>query len=322
MKLNLYDENLNRIAIIGEQYISCLWSEGYNTVENFLVEVAESDEYKKKIKPGCYVGRSDRKTLMAIKTVQVSGGKIVASGKQATVLLSDVAFVGKIAAGQTIDTAIEEAYNNSNKYPNLVVASDGLEAAYNQEVSNKSFLELCEVMCQSTDTGFKAVVDNKRVSVRLYQPEERPELVFSQKIGNLSVEAVSLSISNLKNYAIVLSGDVRVDVDMVGDDIRREMIVDASYITPEEGESEDAYRERLYAFGVEALLQRQKVLSCAFAPYAKDFGTKYDLGDVLTVYLTEYGITLKSRVARFTQKSQNNKTETTIEVGKITIIKR
>lgn len=322
MKLNLYDESLNRIAIIGEQYISCLWSEGYNTVENFLVEVAENDEYKKKVKPGCYVGRSDRKTLMVIKTVQVSGGKIVASGKQATILLSDVAFVGKIAAGENIDTAIEEAYNNSNKYPNLIVAIDGLGVSYNQEISNKSFLELCEIMCQSTDTGLKAVKDSKSVWVRFYQPEEKRELVFSQKFGNLTVDAVSLSISNFKNYAIVLSGDVRVDVNMVGDDIRREMIVDASYISPEDGESEDTYKKRLYAIGVEALLQRQKVFSCAFAPYAKDFGVKYDLGDVLTVYLTEYGITLKSRVARFTQKSQNNKTETTIEVGKITIIKR
>ena len=69
MNLNLYDADLNRIAIIGEQYISCLWSEGYNTIENFTLELVETDEYKKKVSVDCYVGRSDRNTLMVIKTV-------------------------------------------------------------------------------------------------------------------------------------------------------------------------------------------------------------------------------------------------------------
>ena len=49
MNLNLYDADLNRIAIIGEQYISCLWSEGYNTIENFSLELIATDEYKRKI---------------------------------------------------------------------------------------------------------------------------------------------------------------------------------------------------------------------------------------------------------------------------------
>ena len=60
-------------------------------------------------------------------------------------------------------------------------------------------------------------------------------------------------------------------------------------------------------------------MSCAFQPYSNDFGKKYDFGDVLTVYMTDYGITLKARVSKFTQKSQNNQTTTDIEVGEITI---
>ena len=52
---------------------------------------------------------------------------------------------------------------------------------------------------------------------------------------------------------------------------------------------------------------------------AKNMNAKYDLGDIITVYLKDYNITLKSRISRFTQKSQSNKTETNIEVGEITI---
>ena len=71
--------------------------------------------------------------------------------------------------------------------------------------------------------------------------------------------------------------------------------------------------------GFENFIERTQTFSCAFTPYSSDFGKKYDLGDVLTVYLTDYGITLKARVAKFTQKSQNNRTITEIVVGKITI---
>ena len=39
MRLNLYDKDLNRIAVIGSQYVSCLWSEGYNTTQPFTMEL-------------------------------------------------------------------------------------------------------------------------------------------------------------------------------------------------------------------------------------------------------------------------------------------
>ena len=48
MKLNLYDKDLNRIAIIGEGYKSCLWKEGYASVEPFILELSSNDEYRKK----------------------------------------------------------------------------------------------------------------------------------------------------------------------------------------------------------------------------------------------------------------------------------
>ena len=42
MRLNLYDKDLNRIAVIGSQYVSCLWSEGYNTTQPFTMELRET----------------------------------------------------------------------------------------------------------------------------------------------------------------------------------------------------------------------------------------------------------------------------------------
>ena len=324
MNLSLYDKDLNRVAIIGGLYISCLWSEGYNTIENFTLELVETDEYKKKVAVDCYVGRDDRNTLMIIKTAQFGNGKIVASGKQATRVLGDVSFIGTISSGSNIDTSVINAYNNSDKYRGVEFINTSLGVKYHHQISNKSFSELCETMCQSEDVGFRAKRGVGNVLIEFYQPGEKENLVFSEKFGNLTVNSVSISSENYKNYAIVLGegdGDSRtkVVIDLTNGAERRDLIVDAKDLQSEDGETAESYRERLTARGFENLIERTQTFSCAFTPYSSDFGKKYDLGDVLTVYLTDYGITLKARVAKFTQKSQNNRTITEIVVGKITI---
>ena len=160
--------------------------------------------------------------------------------------------------------------------------------------------------------------------VEFYQPSEKENLVFSEKFGNLIVNSISISSENYKNYAIVFGegegeNRIKVYVDATNGEDRRDLIVDAKDIQKEENETNESYNSRLFARGIERLLENKQTFSCAFTPYSNDFGTKYDLGDILNLYLTDYGIKLQARVVRFTQKSQKNKTTTTIEVGKITI---
>lgn len=324
MNLNLYDQDLNRIAIIGSRFVSCLWAEGYNTVQPFSLELQETDEYRRKVRPDCYVGRDDRKTLMVIKTVQIKDGKITASGAQAQRVLKDVNFIGSISKDSVICQAVKSAYDAGSKYRAVEFSSGTLPDTYGSQISNKSITELCETMCQSADVGFRAVRGDHQILIEFYRPEENPNLVYSEKYGNLIIKSVTLSTANEKNYAVVLGAGeeesrVRVDVDMAGENDRREMIVDARDLQPEEGETDEAYRERLRVRGMEKLLEKQRTWECAFSPIAKDFGTRFDLGDILTIPLPDYGLRLQARVAKFTQKSQNNKTTTTIEVGEITV---
>lgn len=326
MKLNLYDKNLNRISIIGDRFISCMWSEGYNTTQPFTVELQATEEYRRKVKPDLYVGRDDRKTLMAIKTVQAKDGKIIATGKQATRCLDDVPFIGTIEAGEYLAPAVKYAYENSDGFEGVFFADAALDVICAHQISNKSFLELCEKACQDADTGFRAVRSDEGVRVEFYKPDTKPNLIFSQTFGNLAVNSILLSTENLKNHAIVLGAGnginrMRVDVDKSGGQQKRSLIIDARDLIRGENEAEAAYKTRLTARGVEKLLEKQGTWECAFAPLAKDFGIRYDLGDVLTVLLPDYGIRLQARVSRFTQKTQKNKTTTSIEVGTITIMR-
>ena len=324
MNLNLYNEDIQRISIIGTNFVSCLWAEGYNTTEDFTLEVQATKEYKSKLKPDCYVGRDDRKTLMVIKSIEKVGNTIIATGKQATRVLDDVAFVGTLPEGSVIDTSIKSAYNGSSKFYNLEFATTNLGVRYNQQISHKSFLELCTVMCQSADVGLRVIRQNDGLVAEFYKPELNINTKLSENFGNVKVSNIILSTENYRNYAIVLGegeeeNRTRIDVDLTNGEKRRELIVDARDIQREEGETFAQYTARLYARGVESLLQQQKTWECAILPLSKEFGSKYDLGDMVDIVLNGYGIKLQARISRFTQKQQRNQLETIVEIGNITI---
>ena len=139
MKLNLYDTNLNRIAIIGGHFVSCLWEEKYNEIGKFSLELQATDEYKQKVRTDCYVGRDDSKTLMIIKSVVIENGLVKATGFTALRTLEDVAFIGTINANTAVSTALKTAYNGSNQYPNVVIADSSLTEK-NKTVNRKAFV--------------------------------------------------------------------------------------------------------------------------------------------------------------------------------------
>lgn len=324
MKLSLYDTQLNRIAYIGDKFVSCMWSEGYNTMQPFTLELIATEEYKRKVKPDCYVGRSDRKSLMVIKTVQVKNGHIIASGKQAARCLDDVAFVGTIEKDSVITESIKTAYDGSEKFENLECAASDLDVTYGHEISNKSILKLCETMCPDADIGFRVVRSEKQLLLEFYKPEADPNNILSERFGNLKLDSIILSTEKKKNYAIVLGegeGEdrFRVDVDLSNGEQKRSVFVDARSVRRKDGESDAKYSARLAAEGYEKLLDLKGTWEAALMPLGQDFGKRYDLGDVLTVKLPDYGLKLQTRVSRFTQICQNNQTTTTVEVGTITI---
>ena len=324
MNLNLYNDNLERISIIGNNFISCFWAEGYNTTEDFALEVQATKDYKANLKPDCYVGRDDRKTLMVIKSVETVDKRIIVTGKQATRILDDVAFVGTLPEGSVIDTSVKNAYNVSSKFHKLEFATTNLGIQYNQQISHKSFLELCTIMCQSEDVGLRVVRQDGGLLAEFYKPEQNNNIKLSETFGNVKVNNIILSSENYRNYAIVLGegeeeSRIRIDVDLTNGEKRREIIVDARDIQREENETDEQYNNRLSARGVEALIEQQKTWECAVLPLAKDFGSKYDLGDMVEIVLNEHNIKIYARITRFTQKQQRNQLETIVEIGNITI---
>jgi phosphoribosyl-ATP pyrophosphohydrolase len=321
MKINIYDENLNLVAPIGENYVSCLWAEGYNTVESFTLELVATETYKKKIKTDMYVKRVDRDNVMVIKSIQNQGNKLIVSGKQAVRVLDDVPFVGTIPEGSRIDTALVEAYNKTAEYKNVDFVESGLKDKYPNQISNKSVLEMALDMCQTQNIGIKAVKSVDRIAISLYKPDNTP-IKFSEFIGNAKFDNIVESVENYKNYAIVLGegeGEerVKVNVNLSNGGKWLRMIVDARDIQREENESDESYKKKLTARGVEKLLERTKAFSVDVINSPKGFGTEYDLGYNVLVVIPEYDLRYTTRVARFEEKSQQNKSEVSITLGEL-----
>jgi hypothetical protein len=321
MKINIYDENLNLVVPIGENYVSCLWAEGYNTVEPFTLELTATETYKRKIKTDMYVKRVDRESVMVIKTIQAQGNKLIISGKQASRVLDDVAFVGTINDGSVIDTALVNAYNGGSKYSNVEFVKSGLKDKYEHQISHKSMLELCQNMCQSEDIGFKSVKIDKKIQISLYKPNNTP-VKFSEFIGNVKFDNIVNSVENHKNYAIVLGegegeARIRVDVDLTKGSKRLEVLVDARDIWRKEEETQESYKKRLKARGVEKLLEKTKAFSVDIVNSPKGFGTEYDLGYNVLVVIPEYNLKFSTRIVKFREKSQENRSDVSITLGEL-----
>lgn len=321
MKINIYNEDLKLVVPIGENYVSCLWAEGYNTVEPFTLELTATKTYLKKIKTDMYVKRVDRDNVMIIKSIQKQGNKLILTGKQAVRVLDDVPFIGSIPEGSRIDTALVEAYNSTVGYKNVDFVESGLKDKYPHQISNKLVLEMALDMCQSQNIGIKAVKSADRIAVSLYKPDNTP-IKFSEFIGNAKFDNIVDSVENYKNYAIVLGegeGDerVKVNVNLSNGGKWLRMIVDAKDIQREENETDESYEKKLTARGVEKLLERTKAFSVDVVNSPKGFGTEYDLGYNVLVVIPEYDLKYTTRVARFEEKSQQNQSEISITLGEL-----
>lgn len=325
MRISIYNPDLVKVADIGDRFISCLWKEEYNTDGAFSLELRATDAYKKNITPDCYAKRQDRPGLMLIRSVNVSGSTMVLSGKSAAAVLEDVAFIGSTTADATIAATLKDAYDGSTGYQNVTFTESNLPDTYGDVIENKSMHELLTAMCSAADMGYRAVKNGSEIELQLYKPGVNENARFSHFLGNLKDPEVNVSTSGYKNYAIVVgktSGGAvkRVDVDWSDGQRHREIIISGQ--SQSSDESSTAFEARLRSIGENKLAESLRELNCSFVPSAAGFGSSFDLGDIATIILEDYGIKLQARIISFSEKSQNNKTETTIEVGTPTIISR
>lgn len=320
---NIYDSNLNRVGTI-ETWVSLVWSEGYNTIGKFQIELQQKSTLLSLLKIGNYVGRSDFKTLCIIRSVEVNDGKIIVNGHPAASILDERAST-TVISNENAETAMRSLVSEMAEWPRVELGTlSNLKDVFARQISDKSVLAYCEEIAAEIDAGFILRFDrtNKKLLFEVYKPTENKNLVFATKFGNLANTIYSETDNNYKNVAIVAGtgkGDARITV-IVGDTTstgaaRRELYVDARNIQPEENETEAEYKNRLENYGLEKLAEQIKIKNVSAEVNTDDFGKRFELGDIITCILDDVGIKFSSRITGFTLTNQRNKTNVELEFG-------
>lgn len=323
MNLDIYDIKMNRILFI-DRYSSLLWQEGYDTQGMFSLELPASKDYIKLLRPDCYVARRDRDTVMVITSVTVKKGVITATGKMATWILSNIAYIGEIKTPVAIGTAVESTFltaienHPKHNYPALKLALP-LDFSYEygkSKIGSGSLLDIYSNLCKAADAGLKIAkvktASGAELHIKFYKPQTpKSNVVFSPSYGNMGDYSITWSTEKYKNYALVESeGSATGYASDENALVYRDVIVTAS-----DGENAEAAAR-------DELENAADILNVKFTPSAVGFGTEYDLGDTVKIILNEYDLILTARVIQYSLKEQRNSSVTNIVVGSPTIIRR
>lgn len=326
MECNIYDMELNRIGVLST-WVSMVWEESYNADGSFQIEVQQTESVTKLLQIDRYAGIKESNTLMIIKAVQISNGKVIASGYPALWVLADRVSTS-VVSNTNAETALRNLVSAMDPWPRLGLGeSAGLTDVFTAEKSDASLLEYCQVIAQAVDMGVRLRHDKKakKLLFECYKPAADANLRFSTAYGNMGDMEYSSSTASLKNVAIVAGageGDARITVEAgetskTGAE-RREMYVDARSEQPEEGESDADYKARLVRYGEEKLVGQVKIENFSFT--IDDERAK--LGDIVTCNSPEIGVKLQVRITGIRRTTQNNGTTVEASVGTPIILRR
>ena len=330
MNLNVYRRSSpleTDIILLGsfDKYISLVWSEGYNTLGSFSVEVPLNEYTRSILTPERYVTRNDRDTVMIITSVSIKSNTITATGHTATWMLEQVAVPGEIVSEDekekgvniedTLEKAFREHFPQKNSFPLIFTGLSNLQDKYYLALKNKTFYQACETMCESADIGFRTVKmfrdTEKHIKLELYKPETKEPHILSTDYGNIFGVQVTKSTECYKNTAYIIGPDGSIEKyserGLIDDsDTEYAFILDAKNI--------DSRSERI-AKASESIRASQNINSVKFIPHSFDFGEKYDVGDKVIIRLGEYGLTFDARVTEYHYTEKNGKETITITVG-------
>lgn len=331
MILHVLDENLTYKGRLGS-YRSLSWKEQYQGEGGFTLVVDDTDRNAALLQHGFLLYRADRKTAMHVVNV-------VRSTKQRTITAGGYTELCILERRAT-----QQPYTVSNAETGIYgVATENLRGLPVEMAENQGFADRWEGVLEEmalsdavynvgkySGLGVKMLVDvnNKKRILTVYRGADKtysPETggrVFSHEYGNLRELTVTEDDDLYKNVAIVrgLGQDEKVKEIVIGDVEgldRREMLVKVPTQSSKQTNAE--YQAEMRSAGENALLKQRKVQTFEAEISPKDFGTAYDLGDLVTCNAKRYALRFDRRITEFTQTVENGVSKIVLTLGEPTI---
>lgn len=319
MIISFYDKNLELITVIS-RWVSLLGVNTYNTMGAFTLEMRNNSNISRLMKDFfyCTIDNDDENPYIVMSAQSVDGS-VVFTGFPCTYIFSKRAST-VVAKNANAERAMKSIVDGMTPWDNLTTApAQGLTDVFNNQISDRQVLEYLQGIAQSTDIGFKVVKDGKSLVFKCFKPSVNNNVKYSTSLRNVANLEYFKSDNDYYNVAIVAGageGSNRVTVTaMIGNPTgtgRRELYVDARNEQPEEGETTNAYKQRLTQVGLQKLTEMLKVETLHFLVKESD---DVKLGDIINVSLDEFDISIQARVVEEQILNENNTTVRTISVG-------
>lgn len=319
MECEFYDLQLNRIGSIFT-WISLLWDEEYNGVGTFSLEVQLQDGLLDLIKPDIYCSIPQFNTLMLIKSVEVKGKRIIATGNTALRILED-RVIALSYQGENAEMLMRKIFAEMESWDCVELGeAKGYTDTFTEEVSGMSVLNAFQLIAQTCDLGFRFLHDKKQKKLifDIYKPEKNDNVKYSTEYGNVSNVVLVKSTNIYKNVAVVLLEEndtktyIRVgNYENLKGAERREMVIDMTSDSREDGETTTTFLNRIKKSATAKLLEQIKAESVTFNVGDE----KASLGDLVFANFKDIGIKATVRIIGVSFVSQGNTNSYEYKIG-------
>lgn len=319
MIVSFYDKNLELITVIS-RWVSLLGVNTYNSMGAFTLELRNNSNISRLMKDFfyCTIDNDDENPYIVMSAQSVDGS-IVFTGFPCTYIFSKRVSVD-IIRNKNAEQAMKDLVDDMSPWDNLITAPvQGLTDVFDHQISDGQVLEYLQGISQALDIGFKVVKNGKNLVFKCFKPSVNNNVKYSTSLRNLSNLEYFKSDNDYCNVAIVAGENEGLDrvtvTAMIGKPTgtdRRELYVDARSEQPEEGETTNAYKQRLTQIGLQKLTETLKVETLHFLVKESD---DVKLGDIINVSLDEFDVSIQARVVEEQILNENNTTVRTISVG-------
>ena len=320
MDLYIYTPDLAQQPGIIDTYRSLRWRRRYFAPGEIELHCPATARNIALLQPDNVIHRLDRGEAAVIEGTPITettenGEEITVTGRMGSSMLDRRVVYPAITFSGTTEAAMRKVVSDNaitaRPLPLLTLGTEsGYTAACNFQATGKGVLDVCEALGRASTLGFRWRLDipNNAWIFEVYRgtdrsvtQSDRPYVIFSDEYGNIDNPAYSRDITGYKNYAYVAGegeGSARtvVTVDQTGDDLRRELWVDARDL--QQGDLSDGdYQALLTQRGQEKLAAAIK--SESFSADAIDtenfeYLKDWDLGDIVS--FSKWGILLNQRI--------------------------
>ncbi len=323
MELYILDSDLEALGVIDDAE-SVIWTKRYFQAGEFEIYMMTTAKALGLLKIGRYVTRKDDESVGIIESLNIisneeEGEYITAAGRFSESILGRRIIWQQTRLYGGFETEMYKLIRENAVAPSLadrkisVLALEeprGIDTHIECQITGDNLLTAIEEKCTIEGVGFKTRLDGDVFRFGFYRGKDRsrgqtenPHVIFSDEYDTLEESSYLVETKELVNVALVAGEGEGLErrTATIGEGSgmeRYEVFVDAKDVSSNKGEISDTdYLAALREKGAERLARMTEVFDGAIISEGKyAYKTDYDLGDVVTVENSRWGLSIDARI--------------------------